>query len=159
MGIKNNSKKKSHHATIVVRRNINAPVEQVFNAWVDPTIRRAVLSNNRYKNGVKEVNPIEGGMECYENRWGNRLIAKTTRRYVAVRRPNLIVAHVETIIKNGVKDRICASQELLLFKKVEQETELIVSCQAIATQPIYTHATGDAWDKEIDLFLVEFLRR
>jgi len=147
-----NSKKKSRHFTVVVRRNLPMLVQHVFDSWVDPTIRHRVLVQGRNKNTVKEVNPIEGGFERYEDRWRNRLIGQTERRYLAIRRSHLIIAHAEHSMVGDTVDQFFAIQELILFKPCKIGTEIVASSQCVSIQPTYVHAVEDSWNSLIDAF-------
>lgn len=70
------------------------PVETVFDHWLDPVTRRAVLLRQVYKNGIKVLDPTLGGQEHYEYRWRNRLTSSETRQYTKVLRPEVIEAEV-----------------------------------------------------------------
>ena len=145
-------KKKSRHFTVVVRREFRWTVEKTFSSWIDPEIRRRVLSHGRYKNGVKEVDVIEGGRERYEDRWRNRLHSTTHRLYVIIRPPKLIVAHTQQTLEGDMYDQHWATQELLLFKTKGDGCEVVASDQCVSIEPWYIHAAEERLNETFDVF-------
>lgn len=150
--IEESEKKKSRHFAVVVRREFPMSVEDTFSAWVDPEIRRNVLAHGRYKNGVKEVDVSEGGLERYEDRWKNRLYGTTTRRYVIVRPARMIVAQSETSVEGDMFDQHFVKQELLLFKPKGANCEIVASDQCISIEPSFVHAAEDNLNEIFDTF-------
>lgn len=145
-------KKKSRHFTVVVRREFPWAVEETFSAWTDSEIRRSVLARGRNKNGVKEVDVVEGGLERYEYRWKNRLYGTTSRRYLIIRPARLIVAHSETSVEGDMFDQHFAKQELLLFKPKGDTCEIVASDQCVSIEPSYVHAAEDNLNEIFDAF-------
>ncbi|MEM7520485.1 MAG: SRPBCC domain-containing protein [Pseudomonadota bacterium] len=150
--IKKSGQKKSRHFTVVVRREFPIPVEEAFSAWIDPEIRRSVLAHGRYKNGVKECDVREGGLERYEDRWKNRLYGTTTRRYLVLRPSKMIIAHTETSVEGDMVDQHFATQELLLFKPKGTNCEIVASDQCISIEPSFVHAAEGSLNKIFDFF-------
>ncbi len=127
-------------------------VRDIYSAWTDPEIRRSVLAHGRYKNGVKEVDVSEGGLERYEDRWKNRLYGTTTRRYLILRPARMIVAQSETSIEGEMFDQRFVKQELLLFKPKDALCEVVASDQCISIEPSFVHAAEDALNEVFDIF-------
>lgn len=127
-------------------------VQDTYSAWTDPEIRRSVLAHGRYKNGVKEVDVSEGGLERYEDRWKNRLYGTTIRRYLILRPAKIIVAHTEVSVEGEMVDQHFVKQELLLFKPKDAGCEVVASDQCISIEPSFVHATEDALNKVFDIF-------
>lgn len=144
--------KKSRHFSVVVRREFPMPVEDVFSAWIDPEIRRSVLSHGRYKNGVKECDIREEGLERYEDRWKNRLYGTTTRRYLVLRPSRMIIAQSETRIKGDMFDQHFATQELRLFKPMGTICEIVAADQCMSINPSFVHAAEDGLNQIFDIF-------
>ena len=145
-------KKKSRHFTVVVRREFPWTAVEVFRSWVDPDIRRRVLSHGRYKNGVKEVDVVEGGFERYEDRWKNRLHSVTLRKYIVIRPSKIIVAHTQQTLEGDTYDQFWATQELLLFKEKGHGCEVVASDQCVSIEPWFVHAAEDRLNETFDLF-------
>lgn len=145
-------KKQSRHFTVVVRREFPVSAEEAYTAWTDQEIRRSVLAYGRYKNGVKEVDVSEGGIERYEDRWRNRLLGTTTRRYVILRPARLIVAQSETSFEGDMFDQHFVRQELLLFKPKDAGCEIVASDQCISIEPTFVHAAEDNLNQVFDVF-------
>lgn len=142
----------SRHFTVVCRHGLDRSPEQVFDAWTDPAIRREILSRNLYKNGIKALEIREGGEERYEHRWRNRLMGITTRRYLVLRRPRLILAHVTGTHEASSEDQFWASQELILFKPTDTGCELVASSQCVSLEPTVVSAVERTWEESFDAF-------
>lgn len=145
-------KKKSRHFTVVVRREFPWNAEKAFRSWVDPDIRRRVLSHSRHKNGVKEVDFVEGGCERYEDRWKNRLHSVTLRKYIVIRPSKIIVAQTQQTLEGDMHDQFWATQELLLFKMKGDGCEVVASNQCVSIEPWFVHAAEDRLNETFDLF-------
>ena len=144
--------KKSRHFTVVARRSFAQSVGVIFSAWTNPDRRRTILKHGRKKNGVMEVEIVEGGIERYEDRWKNHLYGKTIRRYLIIRPSKLIVSQSETSIENDMVDQHFARQELLLFKPKEDGCELVASDQCVSLEPTYIHAAENGLNEMFDIF-------
>ena len=130
---------------IQLKKTIKRPVDEVFDRWTDPAIRNELLSAGRYKNGVKEVNPVEGGEERYEERWKNRLMGQTVRKYLTIQRPDVIIAHVVTWTPSEPVSQVFAIQETLRFLPVAQGTELAATSQISTLYPASHNAAKSNW--------------
>lgn len=143
---------KSRNFTVVVRRQFQRSVKEAFSAWTDPEVRRRVLSHGRYKNGVKEVDVVEGGLERYEDRWKNVFYGATTRRYIVIRPAGLIIAQSEISVEGHLSEQHFAKQELLLFEPKGETCEIVASDQCLSVEPWYVHAAEQSINEIFDAF-------
>jgi uncharacterized protein YndB with AHSA1/START domain len=150
-------KKMARDFSVEVTRLISAPHKKVFEAWVNPEIRRSVLLVNNYKNSLKECNPVEGGIEFQEGRHKNSLMSTTTRRYLVIRPSSLIISHVEHVMINETR-QFFATQESIVFNKVNRKTEIVISSHHTSIMPFYIHAAEDHWNWMLDAFEAELAK-
>ena len=137
---------------MVCRHRLEAPPDRVFDAWTTPDIRRAVLGRNLYKNGIKALEIHEGGEERYEHRWRNQLFGVTTRRYLILRRPRLILAQVTGTTETGAADQFWAEQELILFKPRDTGCEIVASSQCVSLEPTVVTSVERKWQDSFEAF-------
>lgn len=150
--------------TAEITRTLPFAPETVFDAWLSPDIRRQVIGRQVYKNGIKALDPVEGGEEVYEYRWRNRLEHTETRTYLEIDRPRLIRTKVLSVPapgKSPVKlpqQKPRTSEETLRFEPAEGGTLLHVTVVKNVFPPKLFHpkpddnATAQWWALDLDVF-------
>lgn len=149
------ARKTSRHFTVVVRREIDRPPDELFAAWTAPATRRAVVAPRGQGLRVSALDIRDGGEEVIESGGGDRPVTLVTRRYCALRPPRLVIAQTVTTVASvaGTPDRVVAEQELVLFKPVgEGATEIVASTQLASMHQAFVDEVEAAWTGQFDRF-------
>lgn len=148
--------------TCIVSRHFPFAPEKVFDAWFDPKIRAMVLQRTTYKYCIKEVNPVEGGIERYEQRWKNTLYGKSVRTYASITRPSEVVTEIcnpptKRTIAGFLPPAAVFVREHLTFGKTDQGTMLKISevYPSMWRSKLASFArreSADRWNLDLDVF-------
>ena len=112
---------------IEAKRDVEASAERAFDHWLDPDARKRwetpPESGMRYQN----FDPREGGFERIDVLHAGGIVGELQQRFVAVRRPELVVLQV-----TGIFDRRATLAMQVTVRFVQHEA----GCLVVATSQV-----------------------